>query len=138
MSKTIDRGSRGIATVLSAIVFNIMPTIFELTLVNFISSNWYFNNQHVAIVQYEQIVMKFLADIKYCYATFLRIREVLGQILFKMPLKYLKWPILNYKTYCQTKIVFYEFWDNFLLHSTNVWECEHKNHLPFNTERING
>ena len=33
LSKTIDRGSRGIATVLSALLFNIMPTIFELTLV---------------------------------------------------------------------------------------------------------
>ncbi len=38
LSKTIDRGSRGIATVLSAIIFNIMPTIFELTLVIFLSS----------------------------------------------------------------------------------------------------
>ena len=37
LSKTIDRGSRGIATVLSAIVFNIMPTIFELSLVNTIN-----------------------------------------------------------------------------------------------------
>jgi len=33
LSKTIDRGSRGIATVLSALVFNVMPTIFELGLV---------------------------------------------------------------------------------------------------------
>jgi ATP-binding cassette subfamily B (MDR/TAP) protein 7 len=33
LSKVIDRGSRGIATVLNAIVFNIMPTIFELSLV---------------------------------------------------------------------------------------------------------
>ena len=31
--KTIDRGSRGIATVLNAMVFNILPTIFELSLV---------------------------------------------------------------------------------------------------------
>ena len=31
--KTIDRGSRGIATVLNALVFNILPTIFELSLV---------------------------------------------------------------------------------------------------------
>lgn len=33
LSKTIDRGSRGIATVLSAILFNIFPTFFELGLV---------------------------------------------------------------------------------------------------------
>jgi len=33
LSKTIDRGSRGIATVLNALVFNIVPTIFELSLV---------------------------------------------------------------------------------------------------------
>ena len=33
LSKTIDRGSRGITTVLNAIVFNIVPTIFELGLV---------------------------------------------------------------------------------------------------------
>jgi len=34
LSKTIDRGSRGINFVLSAMVFNIVPTIFELTLVS--------------------------------------------------------------------------------------------------------
>jgi ATP-binding cassette subfamily B (MDR/TAP) protein 7 len=33
LSKAIDRGSRGIASVLSAIVFNIVPTIFEMSLV---------------------------------------------------------------------------------------------------------
>ena len=33
LSKTIDRGSRGIASVLSALVFNIIPTFFELSLV---------------------------------------------------------------------------------------------------------
>jgi len=33
LSKTIDRGSRGITTILNAIVFNIVPTIFELSLV---------------------------------------------------------------------------------------------------------
>ena len=33
LSKTIDRGSRGISTVLNALVFNIIPTIFELSLV---------------------------------------------------------------------------------------------------------
>merc|ERR1719322_1558568 len=33
LSKTIDRGSRGIATVVNAMVFNIIPTIFELSLV---------------------------------------------------------------------------------------------------------
>jgi len=33
LSKTIDRGSRGITTVLNALVFNILPTIFELGLV---------------------------------------------------------------------------------------------------------
>ena len=33
LSKTIDRGSRGIASVLNAMVFNIMPTIFEMSLV---------------------------------------------------------------------------------------------------------
>ncbi|KAL0891813.1 hypothetical protein ABMA27_015078 [Loxostege sticticalis] len=34
LSKTIDRGSRAINFVLSAMVFNIVPTIFELTLVS--------------------------------------------------------------------------------------------------------
>lgn len=34
LSKAIDRGSRGIATVLSAMVFNIVPTFFELSLVS--------------------------------------------------------------------------------------------------------
>lgn len=34
LSKTIDRGSRGINFVLSAMVFNIVPTIFELALVS--------------------------------------------------------------------------------------------------------
>ena len=33
LSKTIDRGSRGITTILNAIVFNILPTAFELGLV---------------------------------------------------------------------------------------------------------
>jgi ATP-binding cassette, subfamily B (MDR/TAP), member 7 len=36
LSKTIDRGSRGINFVLSAMVFNIVPTIFELGLVSMI------------------------------------------------------------------------------------------------------
>ncbi|CAH1997922.1 unnamed protein product [Acanthoscelides obtectus] len=34
LSKTIDRGSRGINFVLSAMVFNVVPTIFELTMVS--------------------------------------------------------------------------------------------------------
>ena len=34
LSKTIDRGSRGITTVINAMVFNIVPTIFELSLVS--------------------------------------------------------------------------------------------------------
>ncbi|XKL64709.1 hypothetical protein PGB90_004795 [Kerria lacca] len=34
LSKTIDRGSRGINFVLTAMVFNVVPTIFELTLVS--------------------------------------------------------------------------------------------------------
>ncbi|KOC70536.1 ATP-binding cassette sub-family B member 7, mitochondrial [Habropoda laboriosa] len=34
LSKTIDRGSRGINFVLSAMVFNVMPTVFELSLVS--------------------------------------------------------------------------------------------------------
>lgn len=34
LSKTIDRGSRGINFVLSAMVFNIVPTIFELAVVS--------------------------------------------------------------------------------------------------------
>ena len=33
LSKAIDRGSRGIVTVLNAMVFNIVPTVFELSLV---------------------------------------------------------------------------------------------------------
>lgn len=36
LSKTIDRGSRGINFVLSAMVFNVVPTIFELGLVSII------------------------------------------------------------------------------------------------------
>ncbi|XP_026825274.1 ATP-binding cassette sub-family B member 7, mitochondrial [Ooceraea biroi] len=36
LSKTIDRGSRGINFVLNAMVFNIVPTIFELALVSVI------------------------------------------------------------------------------------------------------
>ena len=36
LSKAVDRGSRGIATVLNAMVFNIAPTIFELTLVSIV------------------------------------------------------------------------------------------------------
>ncbi|KAB0798460.1 hypothetical protein PPYR_09453 [Photinus pyralis] len=34
LSKTIDRGSRGINFVLTAMVFNVVPTLFELTLVS--------------------------------------------------------------------------------------------------------
>ena len=34
LSKTIDRGSRGIATVLNAMVFNIFPTFIEMGLVS--------------------------------------------------------------------------------------------------------
>ncbi|CAH0556617.1 unnamed protein product [Brassicogethes aeneus] len=34
LSKTIDRGSRGINFVLSAMVFNVVPTVFELALVS--------------------------------------------------------------------------------------------------------
>ena len=34
LSKAIDRGSRGIATVLNAMVFNLVPTFFELLLVS--------------------------------------------------------------------------------------------------------
>jgi ATP-binding cassette, subfamily B (MDR/TAP), member 7 len=34
LSKTIDRGSRGINFVLSAMVFNVVPTMFELALVS--------------------------------------------------------------------------------------------------------
>ena len=33
LSKTIDRGSRGISFVLSALVFNVVPTFLELSLV---------------------------------------------------------------------------------------------------------
>ena len=33
LSKTIDRGSRGISFVLSALVFNVVPTMLELSLV---------------------------------------------------------------------------------------------------------
>lgn len=32
--QTIDRGSRGINFVLSAMVFNVVPTVFELVLVS--------------------------------------------------------------------------------------------------------
>lgn len=33
LAKTIDRGSRGIIFVMSALVFNVVPTIFEVSLV---------------------------------------------------------------------------------------------------------
>ena len=33
LSKTIDRGSRGISFVLSALVFNVVPTFLEMSLV---------------------------------------------------------------------------------------------------------
>ena len=34
LSKAIDRGTRGINFVLSALIFNVVPTIFEVTLVS--------------------------------------------------------------------------------------------------------
>ncbi|XP_049941239.1 iron-sulfur clusters transporter ABCB7, mitochondrial isoform X1 [Schistocerca serialis cubense] len=41
LSKTIDRGSRGINFVLSAMVFNVVPTVFELALVSTILGSRY-------------------------------------------------------------------------------------------------
>jgi len=42
--QVIDRGSRGINFVLTAMVFNIVPTLFELTLVSTILVSCYNHN----------------------------------------------------------------------------------------------
>lgn len=50
LSKTIDRGSRGINFVLSAMVFNVIPTIFELALVSSILGVKVINKQFYNIM----------------------------------------------------------------------------------------
>lgn len=43
LSKAIDRGTRGISFVLSALVFNLLPIVFEMTLVSSVLvSNMFF------------------------------------------------------------------------------------------------
>lgn len=57
LSKTIDRGSRGINFVLSAMVFNVVPTIFELALVSSIlgikCGAAFAGKSHSSIVKFE-------------------------------------------------------------------------------------
>uniref|UniRef100_A0A3P8XGE3 Iron-sulfur clusters transporter ABCB7, mitochondrial n=1 Tax=Esox lucius TaxID=8010 RepID=A0A3P8XGE3_ESOLU len=50
LSKAIDRGTRGISFVLSAIVFNLGPTMFEMGLV---STVLYFNNEKYEAERYD-------------------------------------------------------------------------------------
>uniref|UniRef100_A0A8D2D3W4 Iron-sulfur clusters transporter ABCB7, mitochondrial n=1 Tax=Sciurus vulgaris TaxID=55149 RepID=A0A8D2D3W4_SCIVU len=50
LSKAIDRGTRGISFVLSALVFNLLPIMFEMTLV---SSVLYFNNEKYEAQRYD-------------------------------------------------------------------------------------
>uniref|UniRef100_A0AAY4DGY1 Iron-sulfur clusters transporter ABCB7, mitochondrial n=1 Tax=Denticeps clupeoides TaxID=299321 RepID=A0AAY4DGY1_9TELE len=50
LSKAIDRGTRGISFVLSALVFNLGPTLFEMILV---SSILYFNNEKYEAERYD-------------------------------------------------------------------------------------
>ena len=58
--QTIDRGSRGITTVLSAVVFNIAPTLFELGLVSAVLAATCGPQFRVAI-QHDNIPQEFLA-----------------------------------------------------------------------------
>uniref|UniRef100_A0AAQ4QDC2 Iron-sulfur clusters transporter ABCB7, mitochondrial n=1 Tax=Gasterosteus aculeatus aculeatus TaxID=481459 RepID=A0AAQ4QDC2_GASAC len=50
LSKAIDRGTRGISFVLSALVFNLGPTVFEMGLV---SAILYFNNEKYEAEKYD-------------------------------------------------------------------------------------
>uniref|UniRef100_F7HW93 Iron-sulfur clusters transporter ABCB7, mitochondrial n=1 Tax=Callithrix jacchus TaxID=9483 RepID=F7HW93_CALJA len=50
LSKAIDRGTRGISFVLSALVFNLLPIMFEVMLV---SSVLYFNNERYEAQRYD-------------------------------------------------------------------------------------
>uniref|UniRef100_A0A8C3VSR8 Iron-sulfur clusters transporter ABCB7, mitochondrial n=1 Tax=Catagonus wagneri TaxID=51154 RepID=A0A8C3VSR8_9CETA len=50
LSKAIDRGTRGISFVLSALVFNLLPIMFEVTLV---SGVLYFNNENYEAQRYD-------------------------------------------------------------------------------------
>nr|XP_053647021.1 iron-sulfur clusters transporter ABCB7, mitochondrial-like isoform X2 [Cherax quadricarinatus] len=56
LSKAIDRGSRGINFVMSALVFNVVPTIFEVSLV---SGILYFNNEIHEADQYDKYQQKY-------------------------------------------------------------------------------
>jgi len=49
VSKAIDRGSRGINFILSALVFNVVPTVFEVALVSSILVS-IVNTQHHKIL----------------------------------------------------------------------------------------
>uniref|UniRef100_A0A8C0I8H3 Iron-sulfur clusters transporter ABCB7, mitochondrial n=1 Tax=Bubo bubo TaxID=30461 RepID=A0A8C0I8H3_BUBBB len=53
LSKTIDRGTRGISFVLSALVFNLGPTMFEVALV---SGILYFNNEKYEAQRYDEFL----------------------------------------------------------------------------------
>uniref|UniRef100_A0A8C6KJN0 Iron-sulfur clusters transporter ABCB7, mitochondrial n=1 Tax=Nothobranchius furzeri TaxID=105023 RepID=A0A8C6KJN0_NOTFU len=53
LSKAIDRGTRGISFVLSALVFNLGPTVFEMGLV---SAILYFNNERYEAERYDEFL----------------------------------------------------------------------------------
>uniref|UniRef100_A0A8D3BZJ3 Iron-sulfur clusters transporter ABCB7, mitochondrial n=1 Tax=Scophthalmus maximus TaxID=52904 RepID=A0A8D3BZJ3_SCOMX len=53
LSKAIDRGTRGISFILSAIVFNLGPTVFEMGLV---SAILYFNNEKYEAERYDEFL----------------------------------------------------------------------------------
>uniref|UniRef100_A0A673VLQ5 Iron-sulfur clusters transporter ABCB7, mitochondrial n=1 Tax=Suricata suricatta TaxID=37032 RepID=A0A673VLQ5_SURSU len=53
LSKAIDRGTRGISFVLSALVFNLLPIMFEVTLV---SGILYFNNENYEAQRYDKFL----------------------------------------------------------------------------------
>uniref|UniRef100_A0A8C0P916 Iron-sulfur clusters transporter ABCB7, mitochondrial n=2 Tax=Canis lupus familiaris TaxID=9615 RepID=A0A8C0P916_CANLF len=53
LSKAIDRGTRGISFVLSALVFNLLPIMFEVTLV---SGILYFNNENYEAQRYDRFL----------------------------------------------------------------------------------
>ncbi|XP_043913624.1 iron-sulfur clusters transporter ABCB7, mitochondrial isoform X2 [Protopterus annectens] len=58
LSKAIDRGTRGISFVLSALVFNLGPTAFEVALV---SSILYFNNEKYEAERYDSFLKTYEA-----------------------------------------------------------------------------
>uniref|UniRef100_A0A7N4V4K7 Iron-sulfur clusters transporter ABCB7, mitochondrial n=1 Tax=Sarcophilus harrisii TaxID=9305 RepID=A0A7N4V4K7_SARHA len=58
LSKAIDRGTRGISFVLSALVFNLLPIMFEVTLV---SGILYFNNEKYEAQRYDGFLKSYEA-----------------------------------------------------------------------------